>query len=83
MDMMDFKNSMKRRAIRFNVGGFRPSGHTLASHFGKVTQCKAGEAWPFHNEKPMLELCQLNLTELPFKPQGIEDLGFLTVFISS
>jgi len=82
MELAEFKDSIRRKAIRMQIGGFRPSGDPMSSQFGAVTRCSSSEEWPSHNEKPMHALCQINLSELPFKPEGLEDVAFLTVFIS-
>jgi uncharacterized protein YwqG len=85
MDQMieDFKNSIKRRAIVLDIGGFRPPEDPLASWFGKVSFCVEGESWPIHDDEPMLAVAQINLTEFPFKPDGLEDIDFICVFIDA
>lgn len=76
-----FKEKIKKKAIRMQIGGFRPSEDKHASWFGKVNLCSKGEGWPESNGKPMHALCQLNLTKLPYRPKGLDDIQFLTVFI--
>ncbi|GAB4016445.1 DUF1963 domain-containing protein [Spirosoma koreense] len=83
MNKKDFRQAIGRRAVRLNVGGFRPTGQPQASWFGKVLLAKAGESWPRSNGKSMLALCQVNLDEFPFKPEPVQDLAFLTVFIDA
>lgn len=79
--MNDLRVQLKRPAIRFIVGGFRPSDDPTDSWFGRVNLCAPGEDWPQHNGRPMHALCQINLTKLPFRPPRLDDLAFITVFI--
>ncbi|MCA1790726.1 MAG: DUF1963 domain-containing protein [Thioalkalivibrio sp.] len=63
------------------VGGFRPPESPLASWVGRVNVALPGEAWPTTEGQPMHALCQINLTEMPFRPAGLEDVELVTVFI--
>ena len=72
---------MARRAIVLDIGGFRPPNDPRASWFGVVNFAQAGEGWPMTDGKPMHALCQINLSELPFKPPRLEDLAFISVFV--
>ena len=65
------------------VGGFQPPDALDASWFGRVLLGKPGERWPTHAGKPMIPLCQINCRELPYIPESLEDLAFLTLFISA
>ena len=77
-----FRETIKRRAIVMEIGGFRPSTDLKASWFGKVAFGLPDEEWPMINDAtPMVPLAQINLTELPFRPPHLEDIEFLTVFI--
>ena len=76
-----FGNQIVRRAIVLDIGGFRPPEDPTTSWFGKVGFCKDGEGWPHYQGKPMHALAQINLTELPFKPSGLEEFEFITIFI--
>ena len=77
-----FRETIKRRAIVMEIGGFRPPENPQASWFGKVAFGLPDEAWPMIDEEtPMIPLAQINLTELPFRPPHLEDIAFLTVFI--
>lgn len=71
-----------RRAIVFEIGGFRPPEDPKASWFGKVLVGGYGELWPGWKDKPMKALAQINLQELPFRPPRLDDLAFLTLFIA-
>lgn len=77
----EFRNQFDRKAIVMEIGGFRPSDHPLASWFGRVNMGALEETWPLQDERPMLALAQINLTELPFPIPGIDDIDFITVFI--
>lgn len=79
----DFRNKIMKKAIRMQIGGFRPPKDKYSSFFGKVNFCSNGESWPESNGKPMIALCQINLNELPFRPDGLEDIDFITLFIDS
>lgn len=74
---------LRRPAIVLDVGGARPSDDPYASWFGHVGFGEQDEEWPSSNGRPMLPLCQLNLTLLPFRPPGLDDLAAIAVFIDS
>lgn len=63
------------------VGGFRPSGDPFASHFGLRPLAAAGEPWPSANGKPLLFVCQLNLTAAPAVPPLLKDIALITFFV--
>ncbi|MCP5021089.1 MAG: DUF1963 domain-containing protein [bacterium] len=63
------------------IGGFQPPVDPAASWFGDVKLSAAGEAWPLMGEKPMVPLCQVNLTNLPIPIPRLEDIALLTVFV--
>ncbi len=71
----------RRRAISLEIGGFRPSDSPAASWFGRVNLAAPGEAWPQTEGRPMHALCQVNLTEMPFRPPRLDNIELLTVFI--
>ena len=81
MDEHEVRERLRRRAIVFEVGGFRPSEDLFESWFGRVNVCTAGEAWPELDGKPMHALCQINLTTMPFRPPRLDDVEMLAVFI--
>ena len=76
-----FRERIKRRAIVMEIGGFQPSESPFTSWFGHAAFALPGELWPQANGRPMLALCQLNVSELPFRPPRFEDFEFITVFI--
>ena len=65
-----------------NLGGIRPPESPLASWFGKVLVARPGENWPLTAKgQPMQPLCQINLEELPFKPNALRDIAFLSLLL--
>jgi uncharacterized protein YwqG len=83
MDLEEIKAQLKRRASQIIVGGFRPPEQPEVSWFGRVHLAQAHESWPMHAGKPMIPLCQLNLTEAPYVPPNLKDIALLTIFISA
>ena len=81
MNLDEAKKLLRRRAITLEIGGFRPPDNTDASWFGRVNLARRDEEWPESNGKPMHALCQINLTEMPFRPHRLDDIDFIAVFI--
>lgn len=77
----DFQRVNTRRASIVHVGGFRPTGDPLATHFCLTPVALPGETWPIHDGKPMLFVCQLNLTEAPVVPKLLQDIAVITFFL--
>ncbi|MBL8853153.1 MAG: DUF1963 domain-containing protein [Planctomycetaceae bacterium] len=75
------KEVFRRRAVVLEIGGFRPPDDQLTCWFGRVNFGADGEAWPTTDGRPMHALCQINLTEIPFRPPRLEDVDFITVFV--
>ncbi len=79
-----FRESIKRRAIVMEIGGFRPPSDPKTSWFGKVAFGLPDEAWPVaHDGHPLAPLAQVNVGEFPFRPPHLEKIAFLTVFIDT
>gem|GEM_PF-3203396 len=55
----------------------------FASVFGMVRVSSPGETWPRFKGIPMIPICQLNLDEVPIKPDILSDLSMITVFIKA
>jgi uncharacterized protein YwqG len=83
MELEQIKTQLKRRSSQIIVGEFKPLEQPEASWFGRVRLAQANESWPIHEGKPMIPLCQLNLTEAPYVPPNLEDIALLTIFISA
>ena len=81
MTKKDFIAKITKPATIFEVGGFKPDDNMLSSWFGKVLVSAQDENWPLSNNEPMIPLCQLNLSDLPFKPTILDDIDFITLFI--
>lgn len=79
----EFKRKIKRKAIVLDIGGFRPPEDSMYSWFGKVAYCTEDESWPTQNGEPMYALAQINVTHLPYRPKGLEDIDFIAIFIDS
>jgi hypothetical protein len=73
---------LRRRAIRMEIGGFAPPEGPAGSWFGRVNLALPGEEWPTTDGQPLHALAQIDLTQLPFRPAGLEDLAMITVFIA-
>jgi Domain of unknown function (DUF1963) len=81
--LSEYKRLNTRQASLLNVGGFRPTGDPLASHFGMEPLCLPGEQWPESNAAPMLFVCQLNLTTAPVVPDRLHDIRLITLFVDA
>ena len=77
----EFRSTIRRRAICMEIVGFRAPENPRTSWFGHVGFALPGEAWPCTEGKPMHALCQINLTELPFRPRRLDDVEFINVFV--
>jgi len=81
MSIDEIRSGIRRRGICMEIGGFRPPENPATSWFGHVGFALPDEVWPCTDGKPMHALCQINLTELPFRPPRLDDLEFITVFV--
>ena len=81
MDIIEIKERLVRRAIKLQLGGKESDGRADASWFGRVNLAAPGEEWPLTDGKAMHALCQINVEELPFRPPGLDDVGFIAVFV--
>ena len=80
--MTDITSTLSRKASRANLGGYTPSDDPFISWFGKVLISAPGERWPTWNGVPMMPLFQFNLSELPYRPDNLSDIGFITAFVN-
>ena len=69
-----------RKTSLVQVGGFRPTNDPFTSNMGLKPLGLPGEPWPDINGKPMLFVCQLNLTAAPYVPPLLEDLKLIVFF---
>jgi uncharacterized protein YwqG len=78
----EFTRLNTRKASILQVGGFRPSNNLSASNFGRKPLALPEESWPVSNGKPMLFVCQLNLTQAPSVPALLQNLKLITFFVA-
>lgn len=76
----EFKRLNTRKASILHVGGLRPTGDPFASNFGLKPLGLPEETWPTVNEKPLMFICQMNLTAAPFVPELLADVKLITFF---
>lgn len=81
MTEQEIIDKISKPATLFKVGGFKPSEEKNSSWFGKVLLSKEGEKWPEYNGNLLTPLCQLNISSLPYKPDELKEIVFMTVFI--
>ena len=79
--LREFKSLNARKASVVTLGGFKPTFDPLATKFGFKPVARANESWPAVDGRPMLFVCQLNLTAAPFVPPSLEDIKLLTFFL--
>jgi uncharacterized protein YwqG len=79
-DLQEYKRLNTRKASIVHVGGFRPTGDPFASNFGLRALGAPGEEWPSSDGKPLLFICQLNLTTAPVVPALLQDIQLITFF---
>lgn len=82
MNMENLQQRLERKASIMVIGGLPPPKDPAASWFGKVRLARPSELWPAHRGKPMLPLCQINCSEMPYCPDHLSDLALITVFVS-
>ncbi len=71
----------KRKTSVVQVGGFRPTLDPFATNFGMTALGMPGDVWPQSGGKPMMFVCQLNLTQAPVIPARLEDIKLVTFFV--
>lgn len=79
------QQQLARPISEFQTGGFRPSGERTESWIGRVFLCKADEARPISdmNGNPLYPLAQFYLPSLPFVPEQLKHITWLTVFMGN
>lgn len=83
MTIEEIKQALGKKAITFSVGGFRPLFDLSESWIGKVDLFNEDERVPVDDEGvQMIPLMQLNLENLSFVPESLEDIKLLTIFVS-
>jgi hypothetical protein len=79
----EYRRLNTRKASVVHVGGFRPSGDPLVSHFCLTPVALPNEPWPSHKGRPLLFVCQLNLTTAPVVPELLKDAALVTFFVAA
>lgn len=78
------KNKLRKKAVVFETGEVQLGTLPEQSWIGRVNVGYADEGRPLDlNQKPMLPLIQLCLTDIPLIPTALQNTKVLTVFISS
>jgi uncharacterized protein YwqG len=80
--LSEFKQLNTRKASILQVGGFRPTFDPAASNFGMAPLGSPGEKWPTWDSKPLLFVCQMNLTTAPAVPPRLADIQLITFFVN-
>ena len=80
--IQEFESKTNRKGIALTYGG-RPLNPAPLSAYGMVTLGKKGEEWPMINGVHMMPIVQIDLSNLPFKPAGLEDVALLVLFMDS
>lgn len=79
----EIRAKLAKPITHLQTGGFRPTGEKTESWIGRVFLCKPDEAKPiFDNKgKPLYALAQFYLPNLPFVPEPLKHITWLTVFM--
>ena len=77
--LAEYKRLNTRKAYILHVGDLRPTGDPFASNFGLRPLGLPGEEWP-EDGKPLLFVCQMNLTAASAVPALLQDLNLITFF---
>lgn len=79
----EFKTKLQKPITEFKTGGFRPSGERNENWIGRVFLCKPNEKQPVidKNGKELYALAQFYLPDLPFVPEQLKHVTWLTVFM--
>lgn len=81
MSITSLRDRLMRPALLFQPGAEKKAPREPSSLFGRVTHQAPHESWPEHNGVALCPLLQLTLTELPFKPENLSEVAFLTLFV--
>lgn len=76
---------MEREAVQCTLvipdPGTQPES-PVATRFAEVVCGNKGEKWPLCKDRPMVGICQFNLTEMPYVPDHLNDLAFVSFFLA-
>lgn len=81
--IVEIQNELAKPITAFQTGGFKPTGEKTENWIGRVFLCKADEAKPVtnNNGEPLYPLAQFYLPNLPFVPDELKHITWLTVFM--
>lgn len=79
----ELRQKIARPCTAFETGGFRPAGDDQENWIGRVFLCKPEEARPVVDSegRPLYPLAQFYLPDLPYVPEQLSHITWLTVFI--
>lgn len=83
MTIEEIKKQLRKKAIIFSTGGFRPTNEKLESWIGKVGWQNKGEVEPKDkNNRKMIPLATIFLDNLAYIPEMLKEIKLITVFVS-
>jgi len=83
MSFAEFQEKLARPTLLFKPQVSHQSvqePEPVGSSFGTITHGSADEEWPSWQQRKLWPVLQLNLSGTPFRPKGLEDVAFLTLF---
>lgn len=81
-ELAPLKERFARPALMFEAANQHFVSHP-PSLFGAVTAALPQEDWPHWQGEPLSALLQLNLNDLPFRPPGLQNVAFVSLFVAS
>lgn len=84
MKVDEIKNALKKSAVIFETGGYRPTKELYESWIGRVGFCLNGETLPVDTDgNDMYPIAMLFLSRLPHIPCSLKEVEMLAVFWSA
>lgn len=84
MTVEEIKKALKREAIIFHTGGFRPTNEISESWIGKVGWKLKNEEIPMDdNQQEMLPVATIFLPDSPACPSALSGIKLITIFVSN
>ena len=81
MKIEEIKNALKRKAIVFRTGGFRPTNEISESWIGKVGWKLKNEEVPMDDDhQEMLPVATIFLPDSPVCPKELSGIKLITIF---
>jgi uncharacterized protein YwqG len=82
LSLDELRAAVRRPASVARVVTGRVEPDAFRSRLGAVSVARIDEPWPEFDGRPMAGLAQVNLSEVPYVPDGLRGLAFLTLYIS-